>query len=250
MAESNLYELLKIGLTEGEAKVYLALHEIGSSTVGPIVKKSGVAYSNVYSVLERLIEKGLVSYIVKEKTKYFQAAPPHNLMDYLDKREKEIESQKKALKETLPELEKIQKHLPQQDAEIFLGKKGLKTAYQKLIADMGPKDEDLFFYIHEEEYAEDSDLFYFSVQDMFKKPKLPNRGIVSENYRESEFMKQADFLNMRFVKFPIPGNMDIVKDKIMFISWRKPMTSVIIYSKSLADSMRAYFESVWKVAEA
>jgi sugar-specific transcriptional regulator TrmB len=66
-------ELTKLGLTEGEAKVYLALLKLGSSTVGPIVKKSKVAYSNIYEVLERLISKGLVSFIKKEKTKYFQA---------------------------------------------------------------------------------------------------------------------------------------------------------------------------------
>ena len=45
MANKELHELLKIGLTEGEAKVYLALSELGSSTVGPIVKKTKVANS-------------------------------------------------------------------------------------------------------------------------------------------------------------------------------------------------------------
>ena len=51
MASKEYYELLKVGLTDGETKVYLALSEIGSSTVGPIVKKSGIAYSNIYDVL-------------------------------------------------------------------------------------------------------------------------------------------------------------------------------------------------------
>ena len=73
------YDLLKIGLTEGETKVYLALSKLGSSTVGPIVKESKVAYSNIYDILNRLIEKGIVSFIIKQKTKYFQAASPSNL---------------------------------------------------------------------------------------------------------------------------------------------------------------------------
>ncbi|MBR9705147.1 DUF3839 domain-containing protein [Candidatus Pacearchaeota archaeon] len=249
MEKQNLYELLKIGLTDGEAKVYLALHEIGSSSVGPIVKKSGVAYSNVYTILERLIKKGLVSFIIKEKTKHFQASPPHNLIDFLEKKEKQIQSQKKQLLETLPKLEKIQKHLPTQDAEIFIGQKGLKTAYQKLISDMKQGDEDLFFYIHEKVYEKDSDLFYFSIQDIFKKKKFPNRGIVTQNYKESDFGKQAKFLNMKFVNFPLPGTMDIIRDKVFFISWRKPITGVLIHSQSLADNFRAYFESVWKIAK-
>jgi len=83
MDNEKILDLLKLGLTEGEAKVYIALSGLGSSTVGAIVKKSGVAYSNIYDILNRLIEKGIVSYIIKSKTKYFQAASPSNLIDYL-----------------------------------------------------------------------------------------------------------------------------------------------------------------------
>ena len=102
----SLYNLLEIGLTEGEAKVYLALSKLGSSTVGPVVKESGVAYSNIYDILNRLIEKGIVSFIVKSKTRYFQACSPSNLLDYLDKKEKKMHEEKENLKKILPELEK------------------------------------------------------------------------------------------------------------------------------------------------
>src|SRR3989344_470827 len=163
MPDNDIQDLLKIGLTEGESKVYLALIELGSSTVGPIVKKSGVAYSNIYDILQRLMEKGLVSYIIKNKTKHFQAVSPANLLDYLEKKEEEINNQKKLLKNFLPRLEELQKLKPEQDAEIFIGIKGLKSAYEKLLKGATKTDEDLFFYIHEEEYAEESDLFYFSI---------------------------------------------------------------------------------------
>jgi len=62
-------DLQGIGLTDGETKAYLAMLELGSSTVGPIAKKSGISYSKIYEVLQRLIDKGIVSFIVKEKTR-------------------------------------------------------------------------------------------------------------------------------------------------------------------------------------
>ena len=62
--------ILPQALTEGEAKVYEALLFLGSSTVGPIVTRSKVSYSNIYEVCDRLTAKGLVSHIVKEKTKH------------------------------------------------------------------------------------------------------------------------------------------------------------------------------------
>ncbi|MBR9692236.1 TrmB family transcriptional regulator [Candidatus Woesearchaeota archaeon] len=241
---AGLYDLLKIGLTEGESKVYLALTELGSSTVGPIVKKAKVAYSNVYDILQRLMEKGIVSYIIKGKTKYFQAASPSNLVDYLEKKEKEIASQKESLRNVLPALKKLQGLKEETKAEIFTGFKGLKTAYEKLLAGGG---ELLFFYIHEEQYAKKSDLFYFSIKDLLKKKKI--RGISNEKGRKSEVTKKMAFLNCKFAKFPIPGNMEVCGDKLMLVAWEKPLTATLIYSKSIADNFRRYFNSVWKIAK-
>ena len=66
---NNLANLIReAGLTEGESKVYLALLKLDSSTSGPIIEESGVANSIIYRILDSLSEKGLVSYIIKEKT--------------------------------------------------------------------------------------------------------------------------------------------------------------------------------------
>src|SRR3989344_1358045 len=169
MADKEYYELLKVGLTDGKSKVYLALSELGSSTVGPVVKKSGIAYSNIYDVLDRLIKKGIVSFVIKSKTKYFQAATPKNLLIYLENKAKEISAQKDDLKKILPQLEKLQESVKSQEAEVFIGKKGLRTAYEKMLKGKTKKDEVLYFYFHSQEYAEESDLFYNSIQELTKR---------------------------------------------------------------------------------
>jgi len=246
MENEKIFDLLKLGLTEGEAKVYIALSGLGSSTVGKIVRKSGVAYSNIYDILSRLIDKGVVSYIIKSKTKYFQAASPSNLIDYLDKKEKEISIQKNALKQILPDLEKLQEIKPQQEAEIYLGKKGLKTAYEKLLKNSTKDDEILFFYIHDELYGEESNYFYNSIIDLSKIPK--NRGICNENYKKSWFAKKSSHLKMKFSNIPIPGNIDIINDKVLFVSWGDTIFSVLIQSQSLTKNLRNYFNEMWKIA--
>jgi len=80
----DLHVLEEIGLTKGEAKVYLSLLSLGLTTTGPIVRESGVSASKVYKVLARLAKKGLVSYIVKKRTKFFRAADPERLLDFLE----------------------------------------------------------------------------------------------------------------------------------------------------------------------
>ncbi|MFH1500786.1 MAG: helix-turn-helix domain-containing protein [archaeon] len=251
MGKEQLYDLLKIGLTEGEAKVYLSLTELGSSTVGPIVKKASVAYSNIYDILNRLIEKGLVSFIIKNKTKYFQAASPSNLIEYLDKKESEIVKQKSELKKVMKELEKLRESKSQGEAEIFVGLKGLRTAYEKLWPEFRKdKDENLYFYIHDKDYGEKADLFYFSIIKILK--KIKSRGIGDEQSRKSVFIKKfknKKFAKVRYVDFPVPGNIEIFRDKMLIISWREPIIGVLVTSPSIAENFKQYFESVWKIAK-
>ena len=52
-----------IGLTNAEIKVYLALLELGSSTAGPILEKSKLQNSVVHMTLNKLIDKGFVTFI-------------------------------------------------------------------------------------------------------------------------------------------------------------------------------------------
>src|SRR3989338_702563 len=123
------YSLLRdIGLTESETKVYLALLYLGSTTSGPLTEKSGVARSKIYEVLERLITKGLVSYIVKQKTKYYQAEDPIKFQDYIDQKEKTLEQQRKAMNELIPQLQ-LQKQSAKKssEAQIYEGFKGIIT---------------------------------------------------------------------------------------------------------------------------
>ena len=54
-----------LGLTQAEIKVYIALLELGSSSAGQILEKSGLQNSVVHRALNSLIEKGLISYILE-----------------------------------------------------------------------------------------------------------------------------------------------------------------------------------------
>ena len=86
-------QLNKIGLTNNESKIYLSLRILGTTTTGPLIKKSKIHASKVYEGLNRLIEKGLVTYVVKSNTKYFQAVEPERLFDLIEKRREELKIQ-------------------------------------------------------------------------------------------------------------------------------------------------------------
>jgi predicted transcriptional regulator len=97
MDNDLLEALVSSGLTNGEAKVYLALLSLGPSTTKPIVDTSGVSASKVYEILEKLLRKGLASVSIQDRVRVFSATDPERIMDYLNE---EIGNLRKHLEKT------------------------------------------------------------------------------------------------------------------------------------------------------
>jgi len=243
-------ELKQIGLTGGEAKVYLALLKIGASKVGLIVKESKVSYSKVYEVLGRLIEKGLASYIIKEKTKYFQAVEPNRIKEFLENKEKEIRKNKQLLKKIIVQLNNVKSNEKVQNAQIFIGIDGLKSAYNDLIKNARKRDELFFSYIHDEKYFEIADLFYAQQFHIFKELRLKLKGISTFEFKNSKyFTKVPKFIELKFVNFPLPGIIDVFDNKVLFTTWYEKPIGFLIESNEISNNFRNYFKSIWKIAK-
>ena len=131
MIEEHLFELEKAGLTKGEIRVYFALFDLGSTTVGSIVDKSGVTKSIIYQILEKLIQKGLVSYIIRDKTKHYQASPPYRIVEFLEKQEKELTTAKESVEKAIPLLTLALNNKRLSQATIYEGFKGIMTVHDK-----------------------------------------------------------------------------------------------------------------------
>src|SRR3989344_2887799 len=245
-----LDELKKIGLTDGESRAYLSLLKLGSSTVGPIVKDSGIAYSKIYEVLGRLLEKGLISYNIKEKTKYFQAIAPNRLLDFIEQKEKEITETKNQLKKILPDLEKIKEKKVLQEAEIFLGIKGLRTAYEMLLEKRSKEEFLLFFYLYDERYTKNADLFYKQEFHYFRKEGIKLKGITTLEFKKSKsYKKPPKFIELKFVDFPLPSMVDIYNGKVLLTTWRDNPIGILVQSQEVYENYKNYFNEIWKIAK-
>ena len=116
-----------IGLTGAEIKVFLSLLELGSTTAGKVVEKSGLQNAVVHRAFHSLAEKGLITYVKEGKIKHYQTIEPKQLVNFL-------EEKKARLQKLLPELEakrKIGDQKPQ--ASIFQGVRGVKELINLMI---------------------------------------------------------------------------------------------------------------------
>src|SRR3989338_10011137 len=153
--------LEQIGLTESEIKVYFALMKLGSASTGPIIDKAKINHSKIYLILNKLLDKGLVSFIIKNNVKFYQASDPENLARYLKAKKESIAKQEKELEKIIPEL-KMQQELAKnkQEATVYVGYEGIKTAFNFILSELKENDEYYAFTLHEEATSQQLRIFF------------------------------------------------------------------------------------------
>lgn len=245
--------LKEAGLTDGEIKVYLALLELGSSTTGPIIDKSRIARSIIYQILEKLMQKGLVSVITKEKTKYFQAAEPNKILEYIDEREKQLEENKKRIEKLLPELLLKQKMAPKSETNMYFGYKGIRTAHEHLYLKL--KKEEEYCYLGVPAYQPDEQHLYWK-RDHIRREKEQIKGrILFNRDTDPKILENRNSywgVDSRYMPEGIktPACFMTFKDTTIIILQSPTAIAVEIINQDIADSFQAYFEEFWKRSEA
>ena len=126
--------LRKIGLSEGEITVYSSLIDFGASTVNDIHEKTGIERRNIYDILNKLIERGLVTYITENKRKFFRTSHPMKITGYLEEKESEIRDIKEEIREEIPSLiKKFEVNRPKISAEVYRGADGIKAVWEDML---------------------------------------------------------------------------------------------------------------------
>jgi sugar-specific transcriptional regulator TrmB len=87
---SLLSDLMALGLTEYEAKVYLALLKESPANGYQLSKKTGVPRSMVYEALGRLHARGAVLKSGDERTTIYRPLPPGQLLERYDRQHRQL----------------------------------------------------------------------------------------------------------------------------------------------------------------
>jgi len=231
-----------IGMSNIEIKVFLSLLEEGESKAGKIIENTGMQSSSIYIAINSLIGKGLVSYVKKGNVKFYKAADPETLLEYLEVKKKEF-------LEILPELKERQKKKEESEIEFFKSVRGIKTLISELFKDAKKGDIQRYFAISDPEtYKETVDKVYSSRKRMRIEKGIYSKGIFHPSIKP--FLHKSKLAQKRFLDFAIPPNTIIINNKVAIISWKeKEPFGVLIKSESIAKEYAAFFEQMWKLAK-
>jgi sugar-specific transcriptional regulator TrmB len=236
--------LEEIGLTKNEIKIYLALLKLGATTSGKIILESQLHRSRVYDALERLIDKGLVSYVIKANRKWFQAAPPNTILGFLDEKRKNVT-------EILPALQLLKTQTKsEQLAGVYEGIRGYKSAREKLIKEL-KKGDKLLVLGAPAKANEKLEGWFIYFHTRREKAGIGMKILYNENARKYGLIrKKWKLTKVKYMKNNAitPAWIEIFKESVAIIIISDNPLTFVIKNKEAVDSFKTYFNMMWKTA--
>lgn len=238
-----------LGLTHNEAIVYLALIRTGTSKTGELLKESKLNTGKIYEILESLKRKGLVSETEVNKVKHFTASPPDKLLDYVDKKKKELEKEEKTAKELIPFIEKMRSSkLEPLHIAVYTGIEGFKTAQKEATKTLKPKEEVLAMGVRSSKGEKFNRLWRKWADETL--PNNHERVIFSEEGYFWEYKKKSKYSKIRKLISSTPAAVVIFGNHTaLIIDYEEPIKTILVNDLMMVTTFISFFEQLWKVAE-
>lgn len=234
--------MAKLGFSPSEIKIYLHLYRHGSSFANKISSEVRINRTNIYEALERLISKGVVSFIIKNKVKWFEAKPPEAILSLIQEKEEELAAARRNLLEEIKEVKASKIELAPLEATIGVGKKGLRMIFEEILETRKP----IALMASKLQFKE---LFgpYFELWHKRRIGyKTKQRTIISELFRRKIVARK--FLEYKFIanKLISPTTIIIYGDTCVFIQWSKEPLAIKVKNTEIAKSHLNYFNLLWE----
>lgn len=235
-------ELGKAGLTENEAKVYLAALELGETTVIRLAKKASIKRPTTYLVVDSLKDKRLMHIVRKGKKAFFYAEDPRKISELLKEKEQ-------AIHRIMPELLAFTNLIDRKPKiQYFEGKEAYREVFNDILK--YPNSELLTSF--SEKFFNYDNFFvdYFIPQR--KEKRIWDRALFPDNPETREiatndqiYLRQSKLIPSE--KFKMEIEMIIYgRNKIGLVSYDEEI-SVIIESQKIHNSLKSLFEVIWQM---
>lgn len=240
-----LHELKKAGLSDKEAKVYVALLELGKASVQDIAKKSGVNRATTYLMIESLQARGLAYRAQVGKRTHFAANSPEKLLHVLDEKRKRIEDDAEEIKELLPELRALYADSPEKPKiRFYEGKEGIKEILNDMLESGAKEIQEIYTSDYVRTVLKDEEKGEIVRRRVEKGIRV--RGIHTRS--EGPHTELPPLSELHYIsgdRFPILSDILIYGDRVALFALQGKQIGLIIESPALAKTFGTIFELAW-----
>lgn len=239
----DLRILKEIGLTETEIAAYTALLTLGATTAGKIVVTTGIHRKNLYDSLQKLIEKGLVTCVIENKIRIYQAKDPDNLLRYVDEKKAKLDKQKKDVQGLILALQATRDSGEQEiESEIYRGTEGIKTILKECL-----HHKEVLFIGATGDVENRLPYFWPHYNKQREKKKCRWRLLLVHEAKHKPITKSRYYVYKILPKTLSELNVIyIYGDHVANVVWLEKPVAFVIKHRTLANNYRKYFAYLWK----
>jgi predicted transcriptional regulator len=246
-------QVQNLGLSEKEARVYLALLPMRRATAYMLSLKSGLKKSTTYMVLENLVNKGFILKTPDISKTFYMAKSPKECLAAAKRRLSSAE-------DALPELMAMHK---EDDSKVsisfFEGIEGIQELYATLIRTMKKKNPNDRFYLgfnaHQQDTPDKLEKYWLELNEDFKDIGIKRRLVTTkhqslEKYLSEEAQKKYAVTLKALPEEIYSSNVSIeIYDNITQIVSHRYLQAIRIENPDIANVLKQIFEIVWKAKE-
>tara|TARA_Y100000310_G_C20636946_1_gene791699 strand:- start:203 stop:940 length:738 start_codon:yes stop_codon:yes gene_type:complete len=237
-------DLTDLGFNKNEAKVYLSLVKFGKADAHQLIQDTKFHKNIVYDNLDKLMDKGLVSYVIEMKRRVFKLVSSNMIIEFFEEQERELKNRKKKARIIVKEIDETLKKVKYpQEATIYRGTNGIRSFYNESL-----EDDYVVFGAPQESLQIMGETFWqnFNTKRIAKKIKV--KMIFNSNIRSYGDKIKNKFTEIRYFdkEFEPLTETHIQKDKVGIIVWTEEPILFLIQDKSVSDSYLKFFEDMWK----
>lgn len=230
--------LEEIGLSDKEAKLYLALLGFESATPSELAEKTGIKRTTVYVVLSTLEQKGLVSEVPKGKTSSFHAEPPERLQTYVERQKVVLDERSARLKDIIPQIKSVSREQGVRPVvKFFEGRNGTISALEEFY-EMHDKRIKEGYFIFNRDLVEAT--YSEKERDRFADIRLGKQvtpiSLYNRKGGDYPFQTPGKRIRMDEEKYPLPADVVIIEDRIIATTLGEDGVSILIKSADLATT--------------
>jgi sugar-specific transcriptional regulator TrmB len=234
--------LRSLGFAKNEVEVYIALTELGPSSVLELSKKIKVHRTNIYDSLRSLINKGVV-YSIDEPTKLFSARSPESLSHFLHQKEVELAELVKSIGPKVLRRERNK----EEKITVTKGNFAMREALFSMLENNLPI---LVYGI-----PKDAPEKIGPILKEFHRERLKKKIVMKQIYN-SEAGERVKFLNkMKYTeakmlpkKYDSYATTNICGNRVIIFLWDGEITVIEIRDENLAAPYKNYFDILWSKA--
>ena len=244
--------LRSLGITDAEITTYLTLLKKGDLLASQVSELTKIHRTNVYDILEKLIQKGLVGFQIIEKKKYFRAADPKHITVYFEEQLFNLKNRRSDVDGLIKDLQEIQETPKKmQDVEVFTGKNGLKVFLEEFAKDAS--FHDAFSFVSSSGKVFETLEFYFPhyIRRVMKL-RLKGRILAQRSIVKHKLFFRPLGLRMRWLPetYEPSSTFVVMNDKLgiyNILEGEDPFI-IMIRSESIAQAYKDQFDLMWKSA--